>query len=373
MYVTLPKGNAIAIILFGMVAEAVSISIGRFIELADTTLVPDLPPYASLVEASENAVSEYDRQAIEADIPRSAFMPGHALEPEEENGIRRMLLAWVVLRPEIGYAQSLNFIAALALAIVGDEEVAFKIFAALVSVLGLDFHSAEPPLLGFHVEVDVLLRLVPEVLGPAFDPATAADVDACNAIREALRPWCCRVFLPLWVSSLPVDVCLGVWHLLLEPEPPAGLTGLQTTDGMVSDGPGEAVGAEVTLGSTANLAVALAVLQRISASVLETVAADPDHMTAYGCLLDATATCFSEPEGLIREAQRLRPSLARVQFEREHARWRRESSPHLRRRSLLHDMYEASEAAGRSKSKLTAARFAALRRALLDDQNVRLP
>jgi hypothetical protein len=67
-------------------------------------------------------------------------------EPANNEFLRGVLYPWCFLHPEIGYTQSMNFVAAVALGICGDEvESAFMLFAALISRL--------PFLNGFHVEV----------------------------------------------------------------------------------------------------------------------------------------------------------------------------------------------------------------------------
>ena len=135
-----------------------SVSIERWIQHAHA-LLPDLPLFESLVLAAKHSgvIPEATAAQIEADLPRTHV--NSLIVPEEDQAahwasINRLLLAWCVLRPEIGYTQSMNFIAAVALGICGhDEEAAFLIFAALITRLPADFFSASPPLQGFHIEV----------------------------------------------------------------------------------------------------------------------------------------------------------------------------------------------------------------------------
>lgn len=235
-------------------------SVSGWLERATEWIVPDLPPYdilATLAERGEG-LSESDATAIDADVPRTG-LPRTGLGEltvEHKEKLRRVLRAWSILRPDVGYAQSMNLVCSLALAVVGlDEPSAFLLFCALVERLGTEYFSgppaasaieprtsplsnrtsrskhmrssqalnrsrihafvcrspAHPPLRGFQVEADVLLSVVGDCV-----PALADEDDpACQEVHLALRLWACRSFLPLWVGVLPLDAVLGVWNLVL--------------------------------------------------------------------------------------------------------------------------------------------------------------
>jgi len=119
-------------------------------------------------------------------------------------------------------------------------------------------------------------------------------------VREVLRLWCCRGFLPLWVGMLPMDVVHGAWQLLLEAE-----------EGSLEDD--EALQAP----STANLAIALALLRRCVGQVLDSLAETDDGeddggLSAYAALVQASQACYGEPETLMRDVMALELSPSKV-------------------------------------------------------------
>ncbi|KAG1668130.1 hypothetical protein FOA52_003917 [Chlamydomonas sp. UWO 241] len=71
-------------------------------------------------------------QQIEKDLPRT--FPGHAgMQGEGRAALRRVLAAYALRNPSVGYCQGMNFIAGvLLLAIPGSEEQAFFCLCALV-------------------------------------------------------------------------------------------------------------------------------------------------------------------------------------------------------------------------------------------------
>ena len=121
------------------------------------------PGYAALCQAAERnlGLRAKDSRQIEVDLNRSSV----AVLPVPEAGkeahraaLRRLLRAWCVLRPEVGYSQAMNFVASAMLCVVEhDENAAFRLFAALLGRLPPDFYAEQPPLRGFTVEVDALL------------------------------------------------------------------------------------------------------------------------------------------------------------------------------------------------------------------------
>ena len=104
---------------------------------AAAVLVPDLPPYDVLSAAATrgDGLRNVDARQIELDLHRS-----HVSSIDVDDGhldrLRRLLRAWCVLRPEIGYSQAMNFVASVMLhQCEGDEPAAFALFAALMAVL----------------------------------------------------------------------------------------------------------------------------------------------------------------------------------------------------------------------------------------------
>ena len=96
---------------------------------------------------------------IEADLPRSEVAElGVCIgDPAaHEAALARLLRAWCVLRPDVGYSQAMNFVAAVLVALFRHDEagrgeaLAFGAFVALLSRLDPKFYDAR--LTGFYVE-----------------------------------------------------------------------------------------------------------------------------------------------------------------------------------------------------------------------------
>ena len=336
-------------------------SVAKWLATAESSIVPELPPYAmlsALAERDDAMVDSSDAEVIEADVPRSHITNLPTLvalqeneRDEQQHALRRLLRAWCILRPDVGYSQGMNIIGALCLALVGsDEACAFTLFAAALTRLGPDYYASSPePLAGFQRDADVLLELVCESV-PALDPELAGE--AASEVFDILRPWCCACFLPLWVGVLPVDCVLGVWELLFTP----------------------AAADQGDAPSICNVCVALAILSRCADRLLAAVRDGEDSggggFAAYPTLLHETRVAFSDPERLLRDARTLQPTAERLEAARNarcHARHYSLSQRVSRRsgRGLLTDLYEPI-VGGRAQSKLTGERFDVLRRMLLE-------
>ena len=137
----------------------------RWLQVAAASAEPP-PGYAALCSAAERnlGLRAKDSRQIEVDLNRSsvAVLPvPEAGKEAHRKSLRRVLRAWCVLRPEVGYSQAMNFVASAMLCVVErDENAAFRLFAALLGRLPPDFYAEQPPLRGFTVEVDALLHLL---------------------------------------------------------------------------------------------------------------------------------------------------------------------------------------------------------------------
>ena len=172
-------------------------------------------PYVILHHAAErgDGLRPTDARQIEADLPRSAVesvpIADHIL-PAHLAALRRLLRAWCVLRPDIGYAQSMNFIGTVMLVVCGHSEAvgtsggantsappsdeamqseadALGLFLAMMERLPDDFYSDLPPLRGFQADVGALLLLLERRHPSLFSYADLA---------EALPLVCCKCASP---------------------------------------------------------------------------------------------------------------------------------------------------------------------------------
>ena len=111
--------------------------------------------YWQLAAAAEGAVPHDIRRQVEYDLPRTFpqhadFMPGGGggggdgasarVDTPALASLRRVLLAFAMYEPSVGYCQSLNFVAAM-LILVGGEEGGFWMLAAICANVIPDYHT----------------------------------------------------------------------------------------------------------------------------------------------------------------------------------------------------------------------------------------
>jgi len=205
-----------------------------------------------------NALKAIDREHIERDLNRTfpdniTFKPdtetqsanggllsdgmGYNEETKEEpiiESLRRVLQAFAVYRPGIGYCQSLNFIAGLLLLFLKcDEEKSFLLLDVITSEYLPGTHGVS--LEGANVDIAVLMTNLKEIL-PAvwtkvddkphgsrpnstanntFENRTnqvASMVTTLNlpTVSLATTPW----FLTLYLTTTPIETTLRIWDVL---------------------------------------------------------------------------------------------------------------------------------------------------------------
>lgn len=202
--------------------------------------------YMELVEqANTGKLSENDREHIERDLNRTfpdniRFKPDpttaldaqagagggkkkrrSVVEPETPivKSLRRVLQAFAVHNPGIGYCQSLNFIAGLLLLFLDEDEE--KTFVLLEVVTSLHLPGTHGIALeGANIDIAVLMSCIRDSLPaiwiklddkggvPAGDPSAAAL--RLPTVSLATTAW----FMSLFVGTLPIESVLRVWDCL---------------------------------------------------------------------------------------------------------------------------------------------------------------
>ena len=174
--------------------------------------------YAALVSQIDAAEFRDDLDQIEKDLHRT--FPNHRLTGDEEGKarLRRILGAYAVRNPLVGYCQGLNFLAATFLLVfcpdvgddestadVGDDEsTAFWCFVALVEDILTGYF--DPMMINQQVDGLVFEQLVRELL-----PGLAAHFDEVGVhVPTAVAGW----FLVAFVNSLPAEATMRVWDVL---------------------------------------------------------------------------------------------------------------------------------------------------------------
>ena len=201
--------------------------------------------YKGLVKESEEKSS--CAAEIEKDLRRT-FPDNHLYESEEGLAmLRRVLLAYSVYNPTVGYAQSMNFITALCLLFM-DEEPAFWLLTYIVEELTcIDSASStassasassvstaasnasssatsstssssssrmyyyQADLAGVHIDQAVFADLLADKL-----PRISAHFDKLGL---SIGPFTVNWFLCLFVNTLPLETALHVWDCMFSEGP----------------------------------------------------------------------------------------------------------------------------------------------------------
>lgn len=142
---------------------------------------------------------------IELDIGRT-FPELDEFDAEQQQCLGRVLCAYAAYRPEVGYCQGMNFVAAFLLLASGSEVDTFNALVCLMGKYGLaGFYRESLPLLRqYIVSFDRLIAQEAPLLRRHFQEQGIHP-------EMYLHEW----FLTLFVNSLPHQEVLSIWDLLL--------------------------------------------------------------------------------------------------------------------------------------------------------------
>ncbi|KAG6551670.1 hypothetical protein Mapa_006757 [Marchantia paleacea] len=158
---------------------------------------------ASNYLVSKSGVLEKWTNQIEKDLPRT--FPGHpALDEDGRNALRRLLTAYARHNPSVGYCQAMNFLAALLLLLM-PEENAFWTLTGIIDDYFEGYYSEKM----LEAQVD---QLVFEDLVREHFPKLVSHLDTLQVqVAWVSGPW----FLSIFVNVLPWESVLRVWDVLL--------------------------------------------------------------------------------------------------------------------------------------------------------------
>lgn len=195
--------------------------------------------YWELIEqVNDGKLSELDREHIERDLNRTfpdnvRFRPesrqsmnaAHLLDtiatdltPDCETPIlralRRVLQAFAVHNPGIGYCQSLNFLAGLLLIFLDEDEE--KAFIMLDIITSIHLPGTHGRVLEANIDIGVLMHSIRESM-PAiwnkiddtkeFEPNVTTSSARLPTVSLAMTSW----FMSLFVGNFPIETVLRVW------------------------------------------------------------------------------------------------------------------------------------------------------------------
>lgn len=200
--------------------------------------------YWTLVEqVKQGKLSDFDKEQIERDLNRTfpdndRFKPesvppsstpdsgygrgSHSPTPSQSEtpiirALRRVLQAFAIHNPSIGYCQSLNFLAGLLLLFLDeDEERAFVMLNIVTTVHLPGTHSK---ILEANIDIGVLMSCIKESMPGVWNKIN--DMDDPSSNSASLSPASVRLptvslattswFMSLFVGSLPTETVLRVW------------------------------------------------------------------------------------------------------------------------------------------------------------------
>lgn len=142
------------------------------------------------------------------------------------HSLRRILQAFAVHQPRIGYCQSLNFLAGLLLLFIPNEEKAFWMLVIITQIYLPETHGMS--LEGANVDLGVLMISIKESMpaiwakiGGELDGSTYSDINAAqrqgistSGVPMRLPPitLCCTAwFMSCFIGTLPIETTLRVW------------------------------------------------------------------------------------------------------------------------------------------------------------------
>jgi hypothetical protein len=182
--------------------------------------------YDELVsKAAAGGVSETDNEIIERDLNRTfpdniRFKPDStgtddAPEPEAPivQSLRRVLQAFAIYNPRIGYCQSLNFLAGLLLLFM-NEEKSFWMLNIITHVYLPGTHEVN--LEGANVDLGVLMisirETMPSVWARIGGELDGTTVDPKVSMRLPPITLCATAwFMSCFIGTLPIETTLRVW------------------------------------------------------------------------------------------------------------------------------------------------------------------
>jgi hypothetical protein len=192
------------------------------------------PPKTARPPPSSPATTEDSQMTLTNKFPdQFSATPEPPAEPEIISSLRRVLHAFALYNPRIGYCQSLNFLAGLLLLFVESEEQAFWLLNVITRVYLPGTH--EMSLEGSKVDLGVLMGALKESLpavwkqigGDEADPTAPpprksrgrrtrenvhnppADPNRLPAITLCMTAW----FMSCFIGTLPIETVLRVWDI----------------------------------------------------------------------------------------------------------------------------------------------------------------
>jgi hypothetical protein len=173
--------------------------------------------YGKLLAVSGDIKYAASRELIERDLHRTfpenikfkvAMVDGVAVADQSPllQSLRRVLTAFAVRNPSIGYCQSLNFIAGMFLLFVQEEEAFWMLCTVVERIMPEGMYSVTMD--GATADQEVLMQLIMERMPAVWEALSCGDeVPPLSLITSH---W----FLTLYTDVFPIETTLRVWDCL---------------------------------------------------------------------------------------------------------------------------------------------------------------
>lgn len=157
----------------------------------DTPLRPD----------EDKAKHEKSMHEIEKDLRRTFPRHEKLSKEDAQEKLRNVLTAYARRNPRVGYVQSMNYIGALLLLFMEEDEAFWTLTAMVEDLLPESFYADQMSAL--QTELDLFDELVRSKMPRIWNHFNGLQVD--------LRATCSHWFLLVYVNVLPLESVLRVW------------------------------------------------------------------------------------------------------------------------------------------------------------------
>jgi hypothetical protein len=160
--------------------------------------------YKSLVKQS-HLIPPKLKKDIRADIPRTMQEHAKFKTKKAQDELNRILSAYCVRNPTIGYCQSMSHVVGFLMMYYGEESSFWFLCSLLDNFLPSEFYS--PSLLGVRTETEVFNRLVSEKMNKLYKHLIKYDID----LRVVSLKW----FMCIYLLTFPLEVTARIWDCFL--------------------------------------------------------------------------------------------------------------------------------------------------------------
>lgn len=159
----------------------------------------------------------FNKSSMNANSNSDLETPNNPIDTPMIKSLRRVLVAFAHYQPQIGYCQSLNFLAGLLLLFM-TEERAFWMLVILTERIIPKVHSQD--LEGVHTDQGVLMLCIKEyipllwsILGKTFEGEILSEdkiLTKLPPVTLVTSSW----FMSVFVGILPIESVLRIWDIL---------------------------------------------------------------------------------------------------------------------------------------------------------------